>query len=74
LIAEHAAAGTVAVVGHEPWLGELIALLAFGDTRHGEVIPLKKGGIAWLDGDAIPGGAILRALLPPRLLRIAAKA
>jgi phosphohistidine phosphatase len=73
-IAEHAAIGAVAVVGHEPWLGELIALLTFGDARVGESISLKKGGMAWLDGSAVPGGMTLRALLPPRLLRIAGKA
>ena len=73
-IAEQAAAGTVAVVGHEPWLSELISLLAFGDTRFAGAMPLKKGGVAWLDGNAVPGGATVRALLPPRLLRLAGKA
>jgi phosphohistidine phosphatase len=72
-IAEHGVRGSVAVVGHEPWLGELIALLTFGDSRVGESIPLKKGGVAWLEGTAAPGGMTLRALLPPRLLRIAGK-
>ena len=73
-LAEHGVVGSVAVVGHEPWLGELIALLTFGDARVGESIPLKKGGVAWLDGSSAPGGMTLRALLPPRLLRIAGKA
>ena len=44
------------VVGHEPWLGELIAWLAFGDGRHGEGLVLKKGGVVWLEGSATPGG------------------
>jgi phosphohistidine phosphatase len=73
-IAEHSAVGSVGVVGHEPWLGELIALLVFGDARFGESLPLKKGGLAWLEGSAVPGGMTLRALLPPRVLRLAGKA
>lgn len=59
----------VAVVGHEPWLGELIAWLVFGDPKHGDAILLKKGGVAWLDGRAVPGGMKLRAIYPPKLLR-----
>ncbi len=59
----------VAVVGHEPWLGELVAWLAFGDGRHGEGIVIKKGGVVWLEGSATPGGMGLRAALPPALLR-----
>lgn len=60
---------TTAVVGHEPWLGELIAWLAFGDTRHGEALVLKKAGVAWLEGSTVPGGMMLRGLLPPSVLR-----
>jgi len=60
---------TTAVVGHEPWLGELIAWLAFGDTRHGEALQLKKGGVAWLEGTCVPGGMTVRAILPPSVLR-----
>jgi phosphohistidine phosphatase len=59
----------VAVVGHEPWLGELVAWLAFGDSRHHHALVLKKGGVVWLDGTATPGGMMLRAQLPPRVLR-----
>ncbi|HEY5920109.1 MAG TPA: histidine phosphatase family protein [Kofleriaceae bacterium] len=58
-----------AVVGHEPWLSELVAWLAFGDPRHGEALELKKGGIVWLEGSAVPGGMKLRAILPPKILR-----
>lgn len=58
-----------AVVGHEPWLGELVAWLAFGDTRHGDALVLKKGGVVWLEGSAVPGGMQVRALLPPAFLR-----
>ena len=62
---KHATAG----VGHEPWLSERVAWLAFGDPRHGEAIDFKKGGIVWLDGTAVPGGMMLRAVLPPKILR-----
>jgi phosphohistidine phosphatase len=67
LIAEHNQ--TTAVVGHEPWLGELIAWLAFGDTKHGDALAIKKAGVVWLEGSAVPGGMQLRAALPPRVLR-----
>jgi len=60
---------TTAVVGHEPWLGELAAWLAFGDTRHGEALIIKKCGVLWLEGTAVPGGMQVRAAIPPRLLR-----
>jgi phosphohistidine phosphatase len=60
-----------AVVGHEPWLSELVAWLAFGDSRHGEALMIKKAGVVWLDGSAVPGGMSVRALLPPRLVRAA---
>lgn len=69
LIAERA--GDVAVVGHEPWLGELVAWLAFGDMRRGEALVIKKAGLVWLEGSAVPGGMRLRALVPPKLLRAA---
>lgn len=58
------------VVGHEPWLSELISWLAFGDSRHGEAIEVKKAAFVWLVGSAIPGGMTIRALVPPRVLRM----
>ena len=58
----------VAVVGHEPWLGELITWLVLGSPEAGR-IELRKGSVAWLDGDPMPGRMVLRALLPPKLLR-----
>ena len=60
---------TTAVVGHEPWLGELIAWLAFGDQRHGEALQLKKGGVVWMEGSCVPGGMLLRAVMPPSVIR-----
>jgi phosphohistidine phosphatase len=69
MIAKHGADGAVAVVGHEPWLGELAATLAFGEPRFAENMPLRKGGVVWLDGTATPGAMCLRGFLPPAVLR-----
>ncbi|MGN6110108.1 MAG: SixA phosphatase family protein [Kofleriaceae bacterium] len=60
---------TTAVVGHEPWISELIAWLVFGDMRHGEALLLKKAGVVWLEGSAVPSGMMLRAMLPPKFVR-----
>lgn len=59
----------VAVVGHEPWLSELVALLAFDETQLGARFELGKGSVVWLDGEPRPGAMKLRALLPCRVLR-----
>lgn len=58
-----------AVVGHEPWLSEMVAWLAFGDPHHSEAIQIKKGGVVWLSGSAVPGGMMIEAILTPKLLR-----
>ncbi|MBL8954027.1 MAG: histidine phosphatase family protein [Myxococcaceae bacterium] len=63
----------VAVVGHEPWLGELIAWLVTGELGLGAHFVMKKGGVAWLEGTAQPGKMTLRALLPPKVLRAASR-
>jgi phosphohistidine phosphatase len=59
----------IAVVGHEPWLGELVALLVAGDVARGEQFPLKKGGVVHLTGTPRAGAMELRAALPPAVLR-----
>jgi phosphohistidine phosphatase len=69
LMFAHSAAGTVGVVGHEPWLSELIALLVFGDTLKRTAFELKKGSVAHLEGDATVGGMVLLSLIPPKVLR-----
>lgn len=61
--------GRAALVGHEPWMGELVAWLVLGDRAQGAHFALKKAGVAWLRGDPRPGGCALHALLPPRYLR-----
>ncbi|MAQ15695.1 MAG: phosphohistidine phosphatase SixA [Sandaracinus sp.] len=59
----------VAVVGHEPWLGELCAWLCTGKRELGSHFAMKKAGAATLFGDAAPGGMALTAFLPPKVLR-----
>ena len=59
----------VAVVGHEPWLGELVAWLVTGDGNAGERFPFDKGGVVWLEGAPVPGGMLLRASLPCGVVR-----
>jgi len=58
-----------ALVGHEPWMSELLSLLVFGHAREAERFVFKKGGVARLEGEARPGGMRLLAFLPPGTLR-----
>jgi len=60
---------SLAVVGHEPWLSELIAWLCLGERELGAAFQLKNGGVAWLSGEPVPGGCVLKALWTPRSLR-----
>ena len=57
----------VACVGHEPWMGEALSLLTTGDP-YGLTVRFKKGGVAWLRGQPLPGSMELRALIPPRIV------
>jgi len=59
----------VALVGHEPWVSELVSLLVCGTVKYGARLDFRKGGLAWLDGDPKPRRMWLRAFLPPRALR-----
>jgi phosphohistidine phosphatase len=59
----------VAVVGHQPWLAELVSWLAFGDPRSAHALDLKKGGVVRLAGEPAPGAMAIRAIVPPKLLR-----
>lgn len=58
-----------ALVGHEPWMSELLAWLITGSPAAGSMFAFKKGGVAWLEGPLRPGGMVLRAYLPPKVLR-----
>ena len=59
----------VAVVGHEPWTGELVAWLVLGTPRGAPAFALRKGGVAWLRGKPEPAGMRVVALLAPSVLR-----
>jgi len=66
-IAKHARKGRVALVGHEPNLGELAAQLIHARSA----LSFKKGGICRIDFDAPPpkGVGSLIWFLPPKVLR-----
>lgn len=66
---EHANVGPVAVVGHQPWLSELIAWLTVGDRSKGQLIAPKKGSLISLEGEPTAGGMALTGYLTPRALR-----
>jgi len=61
--------GRVALVGHEPWVSDLVAWLATGDAGLGAAFAMKKGGVAWLEGAPEPGGMVLSGFWRPRSLR-----
>jgi phosphohistidine phosphatase len=65
-----AKADCVAVVGHQPQLGRLLALCLRGDAG-AEAFELGKSGIAWVrfEGPPRAGRGRLIALFPPRALR-----
>jgi phosphohistidine phosphatase len=61
----------LALVGHEPWLTELVAWLVVGDPTDGDArFELKKGAVAHLRGTPAPGQMQLIALMTPKLLRL----
>ena len=59
---------TVAVVGHEPFVGELVAWLVTGERALGARFPFRKSGVAELEGRALPGEMSLLSFLPPDAL------
>lgn len=61
--------GLSALVGHEPHLSEWIGWAATGEPR--SLVDMKKGGACLLEfpGEPAPGTAVIRWLLPPKLLR-----
>jgi phosphohistidine phosphatase len=62
---EQPADARIALVGHEPMLGELVAGLA--GERGGIRLELRKGAVAWLRGE--PADMRLQGLLVPGMLR-----
>jgi phosphohistidine phosphatase len=72
-VSEHADLGSVAVVGHEPTLGEMTSSLLTGsedlvriDFKKGEAVALG------FEGNVGPGRAYLRWALTPKALRLLA--
>lgn len=65
-----ARAECVAVVGHQPHLGRLLALSLRGDARD-EAFELKKSAVGCLQFEGPPraGQGVLKWLLSPRILR-----
>jgi phosphohistidine phosphatase len=66
-IARHVRKGRIALVGHEPNLGELAAQLIGAKTP----LEFKKGGVCRIDFDVLPpkGTGALRWFVTPRMLR-----
>ena len=60
---------SVALVGHEPFLSELTAILLLGSSEQAERFKIKKGGLVHLEGEARPSGCCLIGFYPPRPLR-----
>jgi len=59
---------TVAVVGHEPYVSDLLARLL--GTKRAERLEFKKGGVAVVEvPGALADGGSLTAYLPPKVLR-----
>ena len=61
--------GTVALVGHQPWMSMLLSWLVTGSQDKAANFPVKKGQVAHLRGEPLPGQTELLALLPPRVFR-----
>jgi phosphohistidine phosphatase len=67
-LGRHPAAATVALVGHEPLLSELLGLLLGGVPA--ARVPFRKGGAALVEVEsASEAGGRLLWFLPPRTLR-----
>jgi phosphohistidine phosphatase len=68
---KHGKRGRIALVGHEPGLGELAARLI--GSRH--PIPFKKGAVCRIDVEGVPpaGPGDLRWFLTPKILRAVRK-
>ena len=70
-LARHARRDRIALVGHEPDMGELAARL-IGARKP---LDFKKGAICRIDVQALPptGPGTLRWFVPPRMLRMLGK-
>lgn len=59
---------STALVGHEPWMSELLELLTASSSGAGSGVRFAKGAVAWLEGEPRVDGMWLRALWPPKTL------
>ncbi|MEO5617230.1 MAG: phosphohistidine phosphatase SixA [Candidatus Eisenbacteria bacterium] len=73
-LAQFKPAETVVLIGHEPDLGKLAGVLIFGAPA--TTLPLKKAGACIIDfvGKVESGKGLLRAFLPPRVIRTRTRA
>lgn len=55
--------GSIAVVGHAPWLGELLGRLTGAPAG---LVDWRKGGLVWLTGAPEAGPMQIRAVVSPR--------
>lgn len=69
VLAREPVADRVALVGHQPWLSQMAAMLLWADADRGAQLELKKGGVIWVRGEPRFGECKLRGLYPPKLLR-----
>lgn len=67
-LGDTAAVSSVALVGHEPWLGELASLLLTGEP-HRLSIDFPKSGVIGIEAGTLEGGAgMLRFFLRPKMV------
>ena len=67
-VGEQPPEAVVALVGHEPWLGELASLLLTGEP-HRVAIDFPKSGVLGLEAPELKAGkGVLRFFLRPKLL------
>lgn len=60
---------SVALVGHNPSMPELLAWLLTGNRDHAGAFRFKKGAVAWVEGEPVPGGMELRGFLSAKVLK-----
>lgn len=60
--------GTAALVGHEPFLGELASLLLTGDRVRLDTA-FRKSAVLTLSGPLAPGAMTLEAMVPMRITK-----
>lgn len=66
--------GSLALVGHQPWMGELCRWLLTGKRGHAEELSVPKGGLLWLSGEPLPGAMRLELYArPARLIALGAR-